>query len=66
LEESQLLARALGREDTVITCTPEGIVTRNVDQGGEKAVAHLARCAGEPGEGIFGGRAGGEFAVADS
>src|SRR5712691_1380963 len=60
-----LLARGLGREDTVITCPPEGIVTRNVDQGGEKGVAHLARCAGEPGEGMVGGRARDELAVPD-
>jgi hypothetical protein len=49
----------------VITCPPEGIVTRNVDQRGEKGVAHRARCAGEPGEGMVGGRARGELAVAD-
>ena len=65
MEESLLSARALGREDTVITCSPEGIVTRNVDQAGEKRVAHLARCAGEPGEGMVGCRARGELAVAD-
>ena len=50
----------------MITRSPEGIVARNLDEGGEEAVAHCARCAGEPGEGMVGGRAGREFAVADS
>ena len=48
----------------MITRPSEGIVARNVDQGGEKGVAHRARCAGEPGEGMVGGRARGELAVA--
>ena len=42
------------------------IVTRNVDQGGEKGVALFARCAGEPGEGMVGGRARDKLAVPDS
>jgi hypothetical protein len=49
----------------VIAGPPECIVERNVDQGGQKGVAHFARCAGEPGDGTVGGRAGGELAVAD-
>jgi hypothetical protein len=36
----------------MIAGPPEGIVKRNVDQSGEKGVAHFARCAGEPGDGI--------------
>ena len=43
----------------------EGIVECNVDQGGEEGVAHVARCASELGEGMVGGRARGEMALAD-
>ena len=49
----------------MITRSPEGIVARNLDEGGEEAVAHCARCAGEPGEGMVGGWSWGELAVAD-
>jgi hypothetical protein len=49
----------------VITGPPEGIVERNVDQGGEKGVAHLVRCASEPRDCLVCGRARGELAVAD-
>jgi hypothetical protein len=49
----------------MITRSPEGIVERNVDQIGEKGVAHRARCAGEACEGMVGSRARGELAVAD-
>jgi hypothetical protein len=48
-----------------MTRLPEGIVECNVDQGGEKGVAHVARCASELGEGMVGGRARGEMALAD-
>jgi hypothetical protein len=58
-------ARPRGREDSVITRPSEGIVARNVDQGGEKCVAHRARCAGEPAERVVAGRARDELAVAD-
>jgi hypothetical protein len=34
----------------VITRPPEGIVARNLDEGGEKGVAHRARRASEPGD----------------
>ncbi len=47
------------------TCPPERIVARNLDEGGEESVAHRARCAGELGEGMVGGRARGELAVTD-
>ena len=49
----------------MITRPPEGIIERNVDQGGEKGVAYRARCAGEPGDCMVGGRARGELAVSD-
>lgn len=49
----------------MITRPPERIVARNLNQGGEKGGAHLARCAGELGEGMVGGRARDELAVAD-
>jgi hypothetical protein len=58
-------ARALRREDSVITRPPQGIVERNVDQSGEKGVAYFTRCAGKPGDGMVGGRTRGELAVAD-
>ncbi len=44
-----MLSGALGRENSVITRPPESIVARNLDEGGEKGVAHRARCAGELG-----------------
>jgi hypothetical protein len=50
----------------VITCSPEGIVTCSADQAGKKRVAHLARGAGEPGDGMIGDRAKDALAVADS
>jgi hypothetical protein len=56
--------RAFGRENSVVTRPPKGIVARNVDQGGEKGVARRARCPGEPGDGVVGGRARGELTVA--
>jgi hypothetical protein len=59
----QCSAGALGRENSVITRSPEGIVARNMDQGGEKRVARRARCTGEPGDGMISGRARGELAV---
>ena len=58
-------ARALGRKDSVGARASEGIVECNADQGGEKGVAHVARRAGEPGDGMVGGWARGELAVAD-
>jgi hypothetical protein len=49
----------------MITRSPKGIVARDLDQGGEKGVAHRARCAGEPGDGMVGGRARRELTMAD-
>jgi hypothetical protein len=49
----------------VITCSPEGIVTRSADQAGKKRVAHLTRGAGEPGDGMIGDRPQDALAMAD-
>ena len=47
------------------TRLPKGIVARNMNERCEKAVAHRPRSAGKPGEGVVGGRARGELAMAD-
>jgi hypothetical protein len=49
----------------VIARPLDGIVERNVDQGSEKGVAYFARSAGESGDGMVGGWARHELAVAD-